>query len=116
SGVAGEYGCAERDCEKGREYDVKGRQRSDERSIELVNVVASNAQQVSTGESSHHDRPKAHVSKTDLYAGGGAGDRLKSNQSDISSACASLWLSEGSPNKDSQKRTRLTCECNCFEM
>jgi len=51
-----------------------------------------------------------------LYAGGGEADCLKSKQSDISSACASLWFSVGSPKRDSQKRTRLMCECSFLEI
>src|SRR5205807_9419717 len=103
--------------EEGREDDLKRRQRSDDSSIEMVHVVASNARQLLPENRLVKRRSeRAHLGKAGLYAGGGAGDRLKSKQSDMSSACASLWFSASSPNKDSQKRTRLTCECRLFEM
>src|SRR3989442_15944051 len=51
-----------------------------------------------------------------FVGGGWAGVCWKLKQSDMSSACASRWFNAGSPNRDSQNFTRLTCECKFFEM
>src|SRR3989442_8919593 len=47
--------------------------------------------------------------------GGGAGDWLKSKQSDISSALASRWFNVERPKFTSQNFNRLTCEWKTLE-
>ncbi len=48
-------------------------------------------------------------------AGGSAGARVKSKQSDMSSAFASRVFKGGKPKSVSQNFSRLTCECSALE-